>query len=93
MMGLTPDQADAARVLAELGPDATLAEIARELDLSRTGAQQLLEGLEARGWLGADRRRLLAVPPPLPEPPAVTITPAGWAVLAAAPTEGDGTNA
>jgi hypothetical protein len=78
MMGLTRDQADAARVLAELGPQASLAALAAELDVSRCEARRLLLCLEERGWLAADRRTLIAVPPTPPEPPAVTITPAGW---------------
>jgi hypothetical protein len=83
MMGLTRDQADAARVLAELGPSATVDQIAAELDVSRSAAQGLINGLEARGWLAADRRTLLAVPPTPPEPEALTITPAGWHALLA----------
>jgi len=82
MMGLTPLQADAVRVLAELPPDASLAAIGVELGISRSQVARVLGMLRERGWLKG--RQLVATLPDHEDVP-LEITPAGQAYLAGCP--------
>jgi len=92
--GLTPAQADCARVIAAMttfeGNSPTYEEIAAELSLAdKSGAHRLVMGLNDRGWIepypnGAIRAiRLTRSPPPFNGNP-ITITEAGREYLRAA---------
>lgn len=83
MIGLTPRQLDAAQVLAELGPRASLGDLARELGVGRNAAKQALLRLRERGWLADDLRTLL-VPVTAPDDIDLEVTAAGRAYLAPA---------
>jgi DNA-binding transcriptional MocR family regulator len=89
-MSLTPTQADLARVIAELfragGRPPSVAEMAREMDMSKGRVMRLLAKLEERGWITPRRRfvprsvHLCWPPQPLPEP-EIEVTEAGRAVV------------
>lgn len=90
-LGLTAEQADCARIIAELtavagGISPTYAEICAEMGIGRSQVHWLVTQLEERGWLvrGPARSRsirLLAVPEMPPEV-EVELTDAGRAFLA-----------
>ena len=89
--GLTPSQADCARVIAALtdfeGTSPSFAEIAAELGIAnKSGVHRLVHQLIERGWIdpyelqGKRALRLTRPPPPFNGNP-ITITKAGRAYL------------
>ncbi len=73
--GLTGRMADVLRILAEC-PDLPLADLARDLGLSRHQFYDAQQRLMARERLATDGRTVLGPPPPFDERP-VELTPAG----------------
>lgn len=88
--GLTPSQADCARVIGALtdfeGNSPTLAEIAAELGVTRSNVIELAAQLLDRGWIAprtpwARRTLKLTRSPPPFDYSAIAITEAGRAYL------------